>query len=110
MEMVRRINHKAPHYYMGQCPQLACNTEASIEMPAHLSILPVAQRFEGFARNDDTRKTIPALRKTLIKSLPNFILGLLYRVRNHSTRIASYLRRMMTKPCIKIHMKSDSAI
>lgn len=61
MEMVRRINHKAPHYYMRQCPQLACNTEASIEMPAHLSILPVAQRFEGFARNDDTRKTIHAL-------------------------------------------------
>lgn len=42
MEMVRHINHKAPHYYMGQYPQLACNTEASIEMPAHLSILPVA--------------------------------------------------------------------
>ena len=61
MEMVRRINHKAPHYYMRQCPQLACNTEASIEMPAHLSILPVAQRFLGFARNDDTRKTIHAL-------------------------------------------------
>ena len=57
MEMVRRINHKAPHYYMGQCPQLACNTKASIEMPAHLSILPVAQRFLGFARNDDTRTT-----------------------------------------------------
>lgn len=61
MEMVRRINHKAPHYYMGQYPQLACNTKTSIEMPAHLSILPVAQRFEGFARNDDTRKTIHAL-------------------------------------------------
>ena len=61
MEMVRRINHKTPHYYMRQCPQLACNTEASIEMPAHLSILPVAQRFLDFARNDDTRKTIHAL-------------------------------------------------
>lgn len=61
MEMVQHINHKAPHYYMGQYPQLAYITEASIEMPAHLSILPVAQRFEGFARNDDTRKTIHAL-------------------------------------------------
>ena len=61
MEMVRHVNHKAPHYYMGQYPQLACNTEASIEMPAHLSILPVAQRFLDFARNDDTRKTIHAL-------------------------------------------------
>lgn len=59
--VVRASNHKASHYYMGQCPQLACHTEASIEMPAHLSILPVAQRFEGFARNDDTRKTIHAL-------------------------------------------------
>ena len=49
-------------------------------------------------------------RETLIKSLPDFILGFLYRARNHSTRIASYLRRMMTKLCIKIHMKSDSAI
>ena len=57
MEMVRRINHKAPHYYMRQCPQLACNTKAPIEMPAHLSILPVAQRFLDFARNDDTRTT-----------------------------------------------------
>lgn len=57
MEMVRRINHKAPHYYMRKCPQLACNTEAPIEMPAHLSILPVTQRFLDFARN----KTIHAL-------------------------------------------------
>ena len=50
-------NHKAPHYYMGQCLQLACHTEASIEMPAHLSVLPVPQRFLGFAQNDDTRTT-----------------------------------------------------
>ena len=49
-------------------------------------------------------------RETLIKSLSDFILGFLYRARNHLTRIASYLRRMMTKLCIKIHMKSDSAI
>ena len=49
-------------------------------------------------------------RETLIKSLSDFILGFLYRARNHLTRIASYLRRMMTKLCIKIHMKFDSAI
>ena len=49
-------------------------------------------------------------RETLIKSLSDFILGFLYRARNHLTRIASYLRKMMTKLCIKIHMKSDSAI
>ena len=54
----------------------------------------------------------PLLRRkeTLIQSLSDFILGFLYRARNHLTRIASYLRKMMTKLCIKIHMKSDSAI
>ena len=54
----------------------------------------------------------PFLRRkeTLIQSLSDFILGFLYRARNHLTRIASYLRRMMTKLCIKIHMKSNSAI
>ena len=49
-------------------------------------------------------------RETLIKSLSDFILGFLYRARRHSTRIASYLRRMSTTLCIKIHMKSDSVI
>ena len=52
----------------------------------------------------------PFPRETLIKSLSDFILGFLYRARNHLTRIVSYLRRMMTKLCIKIHMKFDSAI
>ena len=51
-----------------------------------------------------------AFMETLIQSLSDFILGFLYRARNHLTRIASYLRKMMTKPCIKIHVKSDSAI
>ena len=51
-----------------------------------------------------------ALRETLIKSLSDFILGFLYRARRHSTRISSYLRRMSTALCIKIHMKSDSVI
>ena len=49
-------------------------------------------------------------RETLIQSLSDFILGFLYRARNHLTRIANYLRKMMTNLCIKIHMKSDSAI
>ena len=49
-------------------------------------------------------------RETLIKSLSDFILEFLYNTRNYSTRIASYLRRIMTKQCIKILMKSDSAI
>ena len=48
-------------------------------------------------------------RETLIQSLSDFILGFLYKARNHLTRIASYLR-MMTKPCIKLHVEADSAI
>ena len=48
-------------------------------------------------------------REALIKSLSDFILGFLCNARNNPTRIASYLRRIMTKQCIKILMKSDSA-
>ena len=53
---------------------------------------------------------VRSLKETLIKSLSDFILGFLYRARNHLTRIASYVRKMMTKLCIKILVKSDSAI
>ena len=48
-------------------------------------------------------------REALIKSLSDFILGFLSNARNKSTRIASYLRRLMTQHWIKIHMKFDSA-
>ena len=50
-----------------------------------------------------------ASREALIKSLSDFILGFLCNARNNPTQIASYLRRIMTKQCIKILMKSDSA-
>ena len=50
-----------------------------------------------------------ASREALIKSLSDFILAFLFNARNKSTRIASYLRRLMTKHWIKIHMKFDSA-
>ena len=49
-------------------------------------------------------------RETLIKSLSDFTLEFLYMARNNLTRIASYLRKAMTKSCIKILVKSDSAI
>lgn len=52
---------------------------------------------------------LQAPREALIKSLSDFILGILCNARNNSTRIASYLRRVMTKQCIKILMKSGSA-
>ena len=48
-------------------------------------------------------------REALIKSLSDFILVFLFNARNKSTRIASYLRRLMTQHWIKIHMKFDSA-
>ena len=51
-----------------------------------------------------------ATRETLIKSLSDFTLEILYMARNNLTRIASYLRKVMTKLCIKILVKSDSAI
>ena len=50
-----------------------------------------------------------ASREALIKPLSDFILVFLFNARNQSTRIASYLRRLMTQYWTKILMKSDSA-
>ena len=55
-------------------------------------------------------KKFAALRETLIKSLSDFTLEFLCIARNNLTRIASYLRKGMTKLCIKILVKADSAI
>ena len=49
------------------------------------------------------------VKEALIKSLSDFILVFLFNARNQSTRIASYLRRLMTQHWIKVHMKFDSA-
>ena len=51
-----------------------------------------------------------AIKETLIKSLSDFTLEFLCIARNNLTRIASYLRKVMTKLCIKILVESDSAI
>ena len=53
---------------------------------------------------------VRSLKETPIKSLSDFTLEFLYIARNNLTRIASYLRKVMTKLCIKILVKSDSAI
>ena len=55
-------------------------------------------------------QSVPSVRETLIKSLSDFTLEILYMTRNNLTRIAGYLRKVMTKSCIKILVKSDSAI
>ena len=49
-------------------------------------------------------------KETLIQSLSDFTLEFLCIARNNLTRIASYLRKAMTKLCIKILVESDSAI
>ena len=49
-------------------------------------------------------------KETLIESLFDFTLVFSCNARNNPTRIASYLRRIMTKRCMKIHVKSNSAI
>ena len=49
-------------------------------------------------------------RETLIQSLSDFILEFLCIARNNLTRIASYVRKAMTKLCIKILVEADSAI
>ena len=52
----------------------------------------------------------PPSRETLIHSLSDFTLEFLCIARNNLTRIASYLRKAMTKLCIKILVNADSAI
>ena len=47
-------------------------------------------------------------KEALIKSLSDFTLGFLCIARNNLTRIASYLRKVMTKLCIKILVESDN--
>ena len=49
-------------------------------------------------------------KKTLIKSLPDFTLESLYKAGNHLTRIANHLRKVMTKPCIKLLLKPASTM
>ena len=66
---------------------------------------PSAPRFDGPCGP----KGLRASREALIKSLSDFILAFLFNARNKSTRIASYLRRLMTQHWTKIHMKFDSA-
>ena len=48
------------------------------------------------------------VKEALIKSLFAFILEFLCNARNGLTRIASYLRKPMTKQCIKILIKENS--
>ena len=55
-------------------------------------------------------KNVLPLRETLIKALSDCTLEFLYIARNNPTLTSSYLRKVMMKSCIKIPVKSDSAI
>ena len=54
------------------------------------------------------RSPLKGIKEALIKSLFAFILEFLCNARNGLTRIASYLRKPMTKQCIKILIKENS--
>jgi hypothetical protein len=51
---------------------------------------------------------ITSSKEALINSLFAFILEFLCNARNGTTRIASYLRSLMTQQCIKILIKANS--
>ena len=85
-------------------------------LPAYLLLLIAyrylltAARLPPHSHSEGQRRiSVQAVREALIKSLLDFILVFLFNARNQLTRIASYLRRLMTQHWIKIHMKSDSA-
>ena len=66
----------------------------------------------SFGGNSDPKEHIRGLgtKETLIQSLSDFTLEFLCIARNNLTRIASYLRKAMTKLFIKILVEADSAI
>ena len=74
-----------------------------VPFPAGLVILSCRRRISVH----DVSGTA-AVKEALIKSLFVFILEFLCNARNGLTRIASYLRKPMTKQCIKILIKENS--
>jgi hypothetical protein len=71
--------------------------------------LPPPERSKHNLSTQPAAAAAPPSREALINSLFAFILEFLFNARNQSTRIVSYLRRLMTRHWIKIHMKFDSA-
>ena len=67
-------------------------------------------RNTAFPKDEKPAAPSQPVKETLIKSLSDFTLEILYMARNNLTRIACYLRKAMTKLCIKILVKADSAI
>jgi hypothetical protein len=70
----------------------------------HNNYPPVSKQ----VKNKKRLKKSFSSREALIKSLFAFILEILCNARNEATRIASYLRSLMTKQCMKILIKANS--
>ena len=104
------------HY--GSCAPLStlrlqphdCNPKTRYQLPAKLCW--VMDLHHGYTMYAELAHPDPdpdyASREALIKSLFAFILEFLCNARNGLTRIASYLRKPMTKQCIKILIKENS--
>ena len=98
----------AAKYKSWRCYELVCQSLVT----SHLRLLIPAFKFLGqpFPVSSSRAQPRDLSRETLIQSLSDFTLESLCIARNNLTRIASYLRKVMTKLCIKILVKSDSAI
>ena len=106
-------------FYKGRCPK-AVNCHQSLET-THPCFQTTGvngfKRFNGFRwrlrrildEGIPVSSAFPS-RETLIQSLSDFTLEFLGIARNNLTRIASYLRKAMTKLCIKFLVEADSAI
>ena len=81
------------------------------EITVYHMTFPWIIRYSRIVISSEVEKSfLQCVKETLIKSLPDFTLEFLCMARNKLTRIASYLRKVMAKLCIKILVKSDSAI
>ena len=92
---------------LGYLSKMMTKLSIKIHMESNSSI---ETAFPWILRLSSSISDKPFLRKHWLNRYQISFLDFLYRARRHSTRIASYLRRMSTTLCIKIHMKSDSSI
>ena len=108
-----RMTKCAAKYKSWLCYELVCQSLVTSHLrlliPSYSSLL---SNFLGqpFLVSSSRAQPRDLSRETLIQSLSDFTLESLCIARNNLTRIASYLRKGMTKLCIKILVKSDSAI
>ena len=108
-----RMTKCAAKYKSWRCYELVCQSLVTSHLrlliPSYSSLLSNFL-WQPFLVSSSRAQPRDLSRETLIQSLSDFTLESLCIARNNLTRIASYLRKVMTKLCIKILVKSDSAI